>query len=83
MTEIDDFDEHGNRIIQPDPPPLYIFLQWHGDGDGNWPETEYGRDVTWSKSRVYDQDIVYIRVGKSFAAALLAAMTAVATVEHS
>lgn len=62
-SKIETHDELSNRIAQPEEPPLRIYLQWYGDGDGNWPDTDYGRDVTFSTERVYSSDVVYIRAG--------------------
>lgn len=57
-------NEYGDRIAQPDQPPGQIWLQWYGDGDGHWSETDYGADVTWSRDKNFDGDICYVRAGK-------------------
>lgn len=42
-------------------PPDHIYLQWNGDADPDEPGAPYEPEVTWSRERIFDGDIEYIR----------------------
>jgi len=42
-------------------PPEKIYIQWFGDGKPPDSE-ERPEEVTWSEDRVFDSDIVYVRL---------------------
>jgi len=41
--------------------PNKIFLQWHGEGDPQDPRSPSQGDVTWSKDKVFEHDIEYVK----------------------
>lgn len=51
-------------------PPDELWLQWHGDDEGNylWPDDADRAGVTWSRHQVWRHDVRYVRADDTTAA---------------